>query len=186
MSDTTPVSGVSGRYATALFELAEEAGQLDAVEGHLDSLAAALDESAELRALVHSPIYTRDEQGAAMAALCDAMGVGAPTKNLVGLMASKRRLFALPDAIADFRRLLAQKRGVVAAAVRSAKPLTDDQRARLERTLNEATGAKIALDVTVDESLIGGLVVRVGSKMIDTSIRSKLDQLQTVMKEAGI
>ena len=186
MSDSSPVSGVSGRYATALFELAEEAGQTDEAERQLGLLSAALQESEDLRRLVSSPLYARDEQGRAMAALCDAMGVGAPVKNLVGLMAAKRRLFALGDVIRDFNALLAQKRGVMAAEVRSAKPLSDDQRAALARTLGEATGREIRLQEFVDESLIGGLVVKVGSRMIDTTVRARLNQLQTAMKEAGI
>lgn len=186
MSDTNPVSGVSGRYATALFELAQESGQLDLIEGHMAQLSAALAASADLRAAVSSPLYGRDEQAAAMSALCKAMGIGAPTSNLIGLMAAKRRLFALGDVIKGFDALLARHRGIVPAEVRSARPLTAAQRKALETALAEAAGAKIALDVSVDPSLIGGLVVKLGSRMIDSSIRSKLSQLQTAMKEAAI
>ncbi|TVQ59037.1 MAG: F0F1 ATP synthase subunit delta [Rhodobacteraceae bacterium] len=186
MPDSTPVSGVSGRYATALFELADEAGQLDAVAGHVASLAAALKESADLRDLVHSPLYTREQQGAAMAALCDAMGIDAPTRNMIALMAAKRRLFALADVLRGFEALLAKKRNVISASVVSARPLDDGQRQRLEEMLRGAVGGDIDLDVSVDESLIGGLVVKVGSRMIDTTIRAKLNRLQTAMKEAGI
>jgi F-type H+-transporting ATPase subunit delta len=186
VSDVAPVSGAAGRYAAALFELSEETGALDAVEGHVDALSAALEESADLRTLVSSPIYSRDEQAKAMAALCQAMNIGAPTAGLIGLMAQKRRLYALGDVIAAFRALLAKKRGVVSAEVTAAAPLSDDQRAELERVLREATGAKVALNISVDEALIGGLVVRVGSKMIDTSIRSRLSRLQTAMKEVGV
>jgi F-type H+-transporting ATPase subunit delta len=185
VSDSTPVSGVSGRYATALFELADETGALDGTARHVDALAAALADSADLRALIASPLYAREEQAAAMAAVCDRMGIGAPVKNFVALLAANRRLFALPEVIRDFRALLDRKRGVIAAEVRSATPLSAAQRADLERTLKTATGRDVALDLGVDESLIGGLVVKVGSKMIDTSIRSKLAQLQTAMKEAG-
>ncbi|MGF1659472.1 MAG: F0F1 ATP synthase subunit delta [Rubrimonas sp.] len=186
MSDTTPVSGVSGRYATALFELAQESGQLELVEGHMAQLSAALAASADLSAAVSSPLYGRDEQAAALSALCKAMGIGAPTSNLIGLMAAKRRLFALGDVIKGFDALLARHRGIVPAEVRSARPLTAAQRSALEAALAEAAGAKIALDVSVDPSLIGGLVVKLGSRMIDSSIRSKLSQLQTAMKEAAI
>jgi ATP synthase, F1 delta subunit len=186
VSESSPVSGVSGRYATALFDLAEEAGQLEAVEGHLGALKQALRESADLHRLVTSPLYGREETGRAILAVADAMGIGAPTKNLLGLMASKRRLFALPDVIDDFDQLLARKRGVLAAEVRSAKPLTKTQRAKLEQTLKSATGRDVKLDESVDAALIGGLVVRVGSRMIDTSVRAKLDSLQTAMKEAGV
>ena len=105
---------------------------------------------------------------------------------MIGLMAAKRRLFALPEVIEDFARLLADKRGVLTAEVRSAKALTKAQREKLEKTLKERTGSEIKLDEIVDKALIGGLVVRVGSRMIDTSIRAKLDALQTAMKEAGV
>ncbi|PKP65354.1 MAG: ATP synthase F1 subunit delta, partial [Alphaproteobacteria bacterium HGW-Alphaproteobacteria-8] len=140
----------------------------------------------DLRALLLSPVYSRDEQGRAMAAVCQALGVTAPTSNLVALMAEKRRLASLPETIRGFEALLAKRRGVIGAEVRSAAPLSDAQRDDLERTLREATGAKIALTTIVDEALIGGLVVKVGSKMIDTSIRSQLAKLQTIMKEARI
>jgi F-type H+-transporting ATPase subunit delta len=186
VSDITSVSGVAGRYATALFELADESGSLDAVDGQLGLLAQALGESADLRTLIDSPLYSRDEQARAMAAICDAMGVGAPTSNMIALMAAKRRLFTLPDVIRGFRALLAQRRGIVTAEVRSPRALSDQQRGALEATLKNATGSDIVLDVTVDETLIGGLVVKVGSKMIDTSIRSKLDRLQTAMKETAL
>lgn len=186
MAQSSFVAGVSGRYATALFELAEEQDKLDEVEGHLGRLREALSESDDLRAVVRSPIYGREAQGRAMAAVCDAIDVGAPTKSLIGLMASKRRLFALPEVIRDFTALLEAKRGVVRAEVTAAAPLSDEQRRNLEETLKQATGSDVALDVTVDEALIGGLVVKVGSKMIDTSIRSKLMHMQTAMKEARL
>lgn len=186
MADSSPVSGVSGRYATALFELADEAERLDVVARHMATLAAALKESADLRDLVRSPLYTREQQAAAMAALCDALGVDAPTKNMIGLMASKRRLFALGDVIADFQALLARKRNIISASVVSARPLDDGQRERLAETLRSAVGGDIDLDVSVDETLIGGLVVKVGSRMVDTTIRAQLNRLQTAMKEAGI
>lgn len=186
MSDTAPISDIAGRYAAALFELADESGALETVEGHLAALDAALRDSADLRTLIASPLYSREQQSAAMSAVLSAMGVGAPTSSLVGLMASKRRLFALPDAIRAFNRLLAKKRGVISAEVRAAAPLSDAQRADLERTLREATGADVAMNVIVDEALIGGLVVKVGSRMVDTSIRSALSRLQTAMKEVGV
>lgn len=186
MSETSPSSGVAGRYATALFELADESGALDAVESQVRLLGDAIAASADLRGLLASPIHSRDDQGRAMAAVCAALGVAAPVSNLVALMAQKRRLFALPGVIRDFDALLANKRGVMRAEVRSAAPLSDAQRENLERTLRDATGAQIALDVLVDEALIGGLVVKVGSRMIDTSIRSQLAKLQTIMKEARI
>ncbi|MEM8753420.1 MAG: F0F1 ATP synthase subunit delta [Pseudomonadota bacterium] len=177
-------AGVAGRYASAIFELAEESGALDEVEGKLGELKEALKISDDLRALIESPVVSREAQGAAMAAVCDKMGIGAPISSMIGLMASKRRLFVLPDVIEAFEARLAEKRGIVPAEVVSASPLSDGQRAELEATIKKSVGADIALDVTVDEGLIGGLVVKVGSRMIDTSIRSKLAALQTAMKEA--
>jgi F-type H+-transporting ATPase subunit delta len=186
VSDTAPISGIAGRYAAALFELADEAGALDAVEVHLNAIAGAIADSADLRAVIASPLYTREEQGAAMAAVLNAMGIGAPTANLVGLMAEKRRLFALSDVIRAFHALLAQKRGIVTADVQTAVRLSDAQVETLRETLAKATGRQVAMNIVIDEGLIGGLVVKVGSKMIDTSIRSRLSRIETVMKEAGI
>ncbi|MEM7270159.1 MAG: F0F1 ATP synthase subunit delta [Pseudomonadota bacterium] len=185
MSDSTDSAGVAGRYATALFEIADESGGLEAVEGALGQMKAALAESDDLRNLINSPIVSREEQAAAMAKVCDAMGIGAPVASAIGLMAANRRLFALPAVIDGYNELLAKKRGVQQAEVVSAKALTKAQQDALEKTIKDSVGANVALDVTVDESLIGGLVVKVGSKMIDTSIRSKLASLQTAMKEAG-
>ncbi len=186
MSDSSAsTAGIAGRYAVALFEIAEESGALESVEGHLGLLQEAMGISEDLRALIASPIASREQQGAALAAICDKMEIGAPVSAVIGLMAAKRRLFVLPDMIGIFNQLLADKRGIVSAEVTSATPLTDAQRKSLEDTIKKSVGADIALDVTVDESLIGGLVVKVGSRMIDTSIRSKLASLQTAMKEVG-
>lgn len=185
MSDMSATAGVSGRYATALFELADEQGALDAVGDALGQIREALGASDDLAALIKSPVVPRDEQATAMAKVLEAMKIGAPVSNLVALMASKRRLYALPQVIAGFNDLLAKKRGVTSAEVTSAKPLTKAQQEALEKTIKSTVGDSIALDVTVDESLIGGLVVKVGSKMIDTSIRSKLASLKTAMKEVG-
>jgi F-type H+-transporting ATPase subunit delta len=186
MSDSSAsTAGIAGRYASALFEIAEESGALESVEGHLGLLKDALGVSEDLRALIASPIASREQQGAAMSAICDQMKIGAPVSSVIGLMASKRRLFVLPDMIRIFAQLLADKRGIVSAEVISAKALTAAQQKSLEATIKKSVGSEIALDVTVDESLIGGLVVKVGSKMIDTSIRSKLASLQTAMKEVG-
>lgn len=186
MSDNAAASaGIAGRYATALFELADESGALDAVEVALGQLSEALKASDDLAALIKSPIVSREDQATAMAKVCEAMSIGAPVSNLIALMASKRRLFALPQAISAFADLLAAKRGVTSADVVSAKPLTDAQVAALEETIKKTVGADIALNVTVDSALIGGLVVKVGSKMIDSSVRSKLASLQTAMKEVG-
>ena len=178
-------TGIAGRYATALFDLARETGELDAVERDLVALKAALAESADLRAVVESPLYTRDDQGAALAAIGKAMGLSAMTNNVIGVMAAKRRLFALDALCAAFARKMSAMRGEVTAEVTSAQPLSEFQRRALADTLKGVVGREVTLNATVDESLIGGLVVMVGSKMIDTSIRSRLAGLQNAMKEVG-
>ena len=184
-SSASLTSGVGGRYATALFEIAREAKSLDRVEADLTTLETALGESPDFREMLSSPIHTREEQGAAIAALCEKMGLGSEVTRTLGLMAQNRRLFVVPGMIAAVKGLIADERGEVTAEVRSAKPLSDAQRANLAETLKESVGKDVKISSTVDESLIGGLVVRVGSRMIDTSIRSKLSNLQNVMKEVG-
>ncbi len=185
MTDAAIASGVSGRYATALFELAKEQKSLDAVEGDLASLSSALEDSADLRALVTSPLYGRDQQSAAIASLVKKMKLGKLAGNTLALMASKGRIRFTSRLIADFNSLLAAERGEISAEVVSAVPLSDAQTEALKEKIRAAIGKDVSLTVNVDERLLGGLVVKVGSRMIDTSIRSKLASLQTVMKEVG-
>lgn len=184
-SSTSLTSGVAGRYATALFEIARDDGAIDRVEADVTALEAALGESADLRQLIHSPVYTREDQARAMRALAERMGLGTEVANTLGLMAHNRRLFVLPGLIAQIKALIADHRGEVTAEVTAARPLSDAQTKALVDTLRKQIGKDVTLDVTVDESLIGGLVVKVGSRMIDTSIRSRLASLQNVMKEVG-
>lgn len=184
-SSTSLTAGAAGRYATALFDLARDAGALDQTEGDLSALKGALAESGDLADLIRNPVYTRSEQGAAMAAVADKMGLSGLVKNVVGLMASKRRLFALPQMITVFDGLMADHRGEVTAEVTAAHPLSDAQVGALTDKIGKATGRNVKLNVTVDDAIIGGLVVKVGSKMIDSSIRSKLASLQNAMKEVG-
>jgi F-type H+-transporting ATPase subunit delta len=178
-------SELAGRYATALYELSEEAGLLFTVEGDLISLKAALDESADLRDLCASPVYSRAEQAEAMASVADAMGLNGLTRNVLGLMAGKRRLFALSAVIEAFAAKMSDYRGEVAADVTAAAPLTEDQVTALTTALRDSVGKTVLLNVTVDEAIIGGLVVKVGSKMIDSSIKTKLAKLNNAMKEVG-
>ncbi|MGF1446064.1 MAG: F0F1 ATP synthase subunit delta [Pikeienuella sp.] len=186
MSDTaTLTSTVAGRYATALFELAQEAGALDQVAADLETLSETLAESADLRRLIASPLYGRDDQGRAMRAVSDRLGLGALVGNVIGVMAGKRRLFALPDVIADFRALLAEHRGETTAEVTAARPLSEAQADALTKTLGGALGRTVKLDVKIDPAILGGLVVKVGSRMVDTSIRSKLAGLKNAMREVG-
>ena len=178
-------AGASGRYAIALFEIAREANKLAAVESDLDSLQAALDESAELRDVISSPLLSREEQGKAMRALTDKMGLGAEVANTVALMAENRRLNTLPEMIAQVKALAADDRGEVSAEVTAAKALTDKQSTALAAALKKSVGKDVNVNVTVDKDLIGGLIVKVGSAMVDSSLRSKLNNLQNAMKEVG-
>jgi F-type H+-transporting ATPase subunit delta len=184
-SASSSTSGVAGRYATAVFEIAKDARSLDKVESDLGVLEGALEESADLRDLLASPVYSRDEQARAVGALAQRLELGTELTNTVGLMAEKRRLFVLPTFIARLKALIAADRGEVEAEVTTAKALTKEQTEALASTLRASVGSDIRLDVKVDPDLIGGMVVKVGSRMIDTSIRSKLAQLQNVMKEVG-
>lgn len=178
-------SGVAGRYATALFEIARDGNIIDKVEADVAALSAALEESPDLRSMISSPVLTREEQGAAFRAISQRMGFGPEVTNTLGLMAANRRLFVLPGVLKQLKALIADYRGEVTAEVRTAQPLSDGQTRALAEKLKASVGKDVTLNVTVDESLIGGLVVKVGSRMIDTSIRAKLAALQNVMKEVG-
>nr|WP_244995769.1 F0F1 ATP synthase subunit delta [Pseudooceanicola nitratireducens] len=178
-------SGIAQRYATAIFEISRDNKDLGSLEAGVDALAAALDDSADLRDLIQSPVYSRDAQGKAMAALADKMSLPVVLKNSLGLMAEKRRLFVLPQLIAQLRDLIAAEKGEVTAEVTSAKALTKTQETKLSKVLSAQVGKGVKLNTAVDESLIGGLIVKVGSKMIDTSVKSKLSALQNAMKEVG-
>jgi F-type H+-transporting ATPase subunit delta len=178
-------AAIAGRYATAIFELARDAGGVDALEADVGALGAALAASAELRDLISSPLYSRDDQGKAIAAVAARMGLSAPMAQGLALMASKRRLFALPQLLKALAEAIATAKGEMTAEVTAAAPLSDAQAAKLAATLQEKTGKTVKLNVAVDDSLIGGMIVRLGSRMIDTSIRSKLASLQNTMKEVG-
>ena len=179
------MTGIAGRYATALFELALEQGVADDVAGDLQGLGALIDDSDDLLRLVRSPVLTRAEQSQAMAAILEKAGVHTLTRNFVGLIAGNRRLFALPAMIRAYQQLLAAHRGEIAGEVISAHPLSNAQLDAVRKQLAQAMGQEVQLESTVDESLIGGLVVRVGSRMIDNSLRTKLQNLKVAMKSVG-
>ena len=178
-------TGIASRYATAIFELAKEDGAVGEVESDVDALDAALKDSAEFRDLIHSPVYSRADQERAIAAIAQKMGLWQTTERTLRLMASKRRLFVLPQLIGELRARISDEKGEVTADVTAATALSDEQRDRLAEVLKASAGRDIKINLSVDERLIGGLRVRLGSKMIDTSIRSKLNALQNKMKEAG-
>ena len=181
-AEVSVVSNIAGRYATALFELAVEQNALDAVSRDLATVRAAIDDSEDLNRLVTNPVFGREEQGRAMAAVLDRLGVGATVRNFVGLVAENRRLFALRIMTIAFARLLAEHRGEIVAQVTSARSLDEAQLAAVRSELVEAMKTEVSVETRVDAEILGGLVVRVGSRMIDSSIRTKLQNLQFAMK----
>jgi len=186
VAETGSISaGIAERYATAVFDIAQESKTLDGLESGIADLKSALDDSEDFRSLISSPMVSRDEQASAITAVAKKMKLDGMLSNTLQLMASKRRLFVLPQLVDALQRKLSEARGEVTADVVSAKALSAAQTKMLTSALAEAAGKNITLNATVDESLIGGLIVKVGSKMIDTSIRSKLGALQNAMKEVG-
>lgn len=178
-------SGVAGRYAAALFDLAREQGELDGVAKDLDKVQAMLDQSADLKRLVNSPAFAAEEQDRALKAVMDWASVGATTSNFLRVVARNRRLFAAEDMIKGFRQQLAAHRGEIAAEVQSAQPLSDEQLGALKEKLKSSFGKDVQLNAKVDPSLLGGLVVKVGSRMFDSSLRTKLMNLKVVLKGTG-
>ena len=178
-------TGLAGRYAAALYDLADEHKVLDAVADDLRGLLVLLGESADLQRLVRSPVISRDEQMKAMTAMMEKAGANPLTTKFVGAVADNRRLFALADMIKAFLAELAGRRGEVTAEVTSAVALADAEVQQVTEQLRAAVGQKVAVNVSVDPSLIGGLIVKVGSRMVDSSLRTKLQRLQLAMKGAG-
>jgi F-type H+-transporting ATPase subunit delta len=174
--------GLAGRYATALFDLARENKSLEAVEKSLGTVKAALGESDEFRTLTTSPLIGRDEAAKSVAALAKAMKLDALTANFLGVLAKNRRLGALAAIIRAFNALAAHQRGEITAEVTSAHPLSDAQVEALRAKLKSGLKRHVALDLDVDPSILGGLVVKVGSRMVDSSIRTKLGAIGQAMK----
>ena len=186
VSETASISAsIAERYAQALFEISKESQDLARLEADADALAEALDVSSDLRAVLSSPRVSREEMSGVVAALAEPLGLSKTTANTLALMADKRRLFVLPHFVAKLRSLLAEERGEVEAQVTSAVALSDAQATKLADLLRVRFGRNVKLKTSVDEDLIGGMIVKVGSKMIDTSIRAKLANLQNAMKEVG-
>lgn len=174
---------MAGRYATALFELAQDSKKLKQVEADLKQFAAMLDGSEDLTRLVRSPVFSAEDQQRALQAVLKKAGIKGVTANFLGLVARNRRLFAVRDMIRAFMALLAQHRGQVTAEVISAAKLTAAQTKALKSALKSAIGQDIQVDTAVNPDLLGGLVVKVGSRMIDTSLRTQLNNLKIAMKE---
>lgn len=185
MATEDPImASVAGRYASALFELASEQRQVAEVEAALDRFQAMLNDSADLRRLVVSPAFSADDQTKAIKAVVEKAGIGGLAANFLQLIARNRRLFAVPDMIKSYRALSARARGEIEAEVISAFPLEAAQFTALEDQLRASLGGKqVKMNTRVDPTLLGGLVVKMGSRMVDSSLRTKLASLKTRLKE---
>ena len=181
-SETTGVSGLAERYAAALFDLADERRILDEVASDLRQLRAMVQASQDLLRLIRSPILSRDEQSKGIGALADRAGLSPLVRDFLAVVARNRRLFAVPAMIEAFLAKLAARRGEVTAEVFAAQPLSEAQLAVLSEQLRRSIGSRVSVDVRVDRGLIGGLVIKLGSRMVDGSIKSKLQRLQLAMK----
>lgn len=179
------VSSVAERYASSLFDLALENGSVAEVASALDRFQALLDQSEDLQRLIKSPVFSADDQLRALTAVIEKAGVSGLAANFLKVAASNRRLFAVPGMIRAFREIYARHRGETTADVTTAHPLTPDQENELKAALKSVTGKDVAIKVTVDPSLLGGLIVKVGSRQIDTSLRTKLSSLKLALKEVG-
>jgi F-type H+-transporting ATPase subunit delta len=179
------VSGVAERYASSLFELALENNALPEVSNTLEDFQSLIDESDDLKRLVRSPVFGADDQLRAITAVLEKAGIGGLTANFIKVAASNRRLFAVPGMIRSFRQIYARHRGEIAAEVTSAYALTAAQELELKAALKGVTGKEVAIDVAVDPSILGGLIVKLGSRQIDTSLRTKLSTLKLSLKEVG-
>jgi len=184
VADEAHLSGIAGRYALAVFELAQETRSVETVGRDFTALKTMLAESADLVRLVRAPVFSREEQAKGMEALLDKMGAAPLSTKFVLLLCAKRRLFVLPDAIRDYETLVATQRGEISAEVASARTLSDAQVDELKRVLKAKLGREPRLTAHVDPTLLGGLVVKVGSRMIDSSLKAKLNALRSVMRGA--
>jgi F-type H+-transporting ATPase subunit delta len=184
--DDSTVSGMAGRYARALFELALDAKSVDAVKTDIETFDALMSESPDLLRLVRSPVFGAEEQGKALAAVLAKAGIGGLAANFLLFVAANRRLFAVRDMIRDFRKLVARWKGEVTAEVTVAEKLSDARLEEIKNALKSITGEKaVDLNVKIDPAIIGGLMVKLGSRMVDSSLRTKLNAIKHAMKEAG-
>jgi len=177
--------GLAERYATALYDLAGEQNALDTVAADLKTLRKMTDESDDFRRFINSPVLSRADQAKAVQALAEKAQLSGLTQKFLGLAAANRRLFALPSVIAAYLDRLATRRGEVTAEVTSAVTLNDTQMSAITAALKQTVGRTVALTSKIDPSILGGLIVRVGSRMVDSSIKSKLQRLKLAMKGVG-
>ena len=174
--------GLSGRYATALFDLAIADKSLDTVSASLAAIKTALETSADLKTLTTTPMISRQSAGAGIAAVAGALGLDPLTTNFLGVLAANRRLASLTAIIRDFNALAAARRGETTARVTAAHALSTEQQTALSAKLKAGLGRDVALDITIDPAILGGLIVRVGSRMIDSSLKTRLDSLGQALK----
>lgn len=184
-SEASGLGGIAGRYATALYDLGEGEKALDAVADDLRGLQQMIGASDDLRRLIRSPLITREDQWKAVESVIQKAEVTALTRRFIGVVTDNRRLFALPAIITAFLRLLAARRGEITAEVTSAVNLDAGQTRALEDALRSALGAKVSVALSVEPEILGGLIVRVGSRMFDSSLRTKLSRMQLAMKGIG-
>jgi F-type H+-transporting ATPase subunit delta len=184
-AENPSVSGVSGRYATALFELARDEKSIDAVKADLDKFEALLVESADLNRLVRSPVFSAGVQQKALSAVLDKAGLTGTSAKFLKVLTANRRLFAVGEVSRAFRALVAKFKGEAIADITVAEQLNEKNLDALKAALKSVTGKDVALNVKVDPSIIGGLVVKLGSRMVDSSLRTKLNSIKHAMKEAG-
>ena len=184
-SSSSPISAVAERYARSLFELASDSKAVARVESDLSSFERMLASSPDLNRLIKSPVFSADEQFKAIEAVADKAKIGGLTGNFLRVVARNRRLFAVPGMIAAFRRIAAEERGEVSADVISAHALTAAQQTELKAALKRVAGKDVSINLTVDPSLLGGLIVKIGSRQIDTSLQTKLNSLKLALKEVG-
>jgi F-type H+-transporting ATPase subunit delta len=184
-SESTGVSGLAERYAAALFELADERGALDAAAGDLRAMRAMLHDSADLSRLLRSPVLSREAQGKAIQLVAEKAELSQLTRDFLAIVARNRRLFAVPAMIDAYLAKLAERRGEVTAEVTAAQPLTEAQNSALGDQLRRAVGSQVAVDMKIDPGLIGGMIVKIGSRMVDGSIRSKLQRMRLALRAGG-
>jgi F-type H+-transporting ATPase subunit delta len=178
-------SGVAGRYATALFELARDEKSVDVVKADVDRFDAMIAQSPDLTRLVRSPVFTAEAQAKALSAVLDAAALSGTAAKFLKVLTINRRLFVVRDVIKAFGVLVAKFKGEVSADVTVAESLSDKNLDALKTALKSVTGQDVSLNVKVDPAIIGGLVVKVGSRMVDSSLRTKLNSIKNAMKEAG-
>ncbi len=174
---------MAGRYATALYDIALEQRALDSVKADLDRFDAMIEGSEDLNRLVRSPVFTAEEQKKALAAILEKAGIGGLAANFLGLVAQKRRLFAVREMVRAFRAFVARHKGEISAEVTVAEPLSENHLNALKAALKSTTKKEVTLDIRVDPTILGGLIVKLGSRMVDASLKTKLNSIKLAMKE---